>query len=842
MSYTKYRTSLNPDTATDAQLTENNDRLIEYLDGVGEDEAAVQVDQLRQRANAAKEAVAKAEDNTIFRQKVLQINTEIRDALIKIKENQIDEQDTTIHAANKQVGEEGPTSAKSKSKKDGKDGAAAAGKGGDDGSALGGVIAGAAGAGLASKAMRLAKSPAFIATAAVGASAMYIGSEVNKRQTQSEMAGTQAERTEAKAAQGAGLAGAAVGAVAGAKAMGATGALIGTIGFPGVGTIIGGTAGVVTGGAAGAALGYYMGDKVGAYIADMWSGPLERLPDEQRSNPFTLHEYLTKGLIPELNKTIPMEKDPKKIEDIKKGVTEYTNIAKELLGPQKIDEWMKDKLSKNGLGNADYKIKRKYLNTAIEQFKDTPYYDLAAARINMVAPEPKAGAKGLANGAQPAQNKAVAAQQEKALAEAQDIEKFNSGNTLGKQGSSLTLSRDGKENFDILVRNGIISDDWGKNTLKPGGAEKLKQMPVAVLEGVLKDGYMDDPSKKIIQDIIAQKKQASESGQANASPAQMTTGDKPIAANKVNNTQTGAGGEGAVKGQKSLYDPKTSSTSLPYKMAGTANVVSGDDEIKAMIKRHEGVKNKPYKDSLGLWTVGVGHLIGDGKTLPPDMNRTFSDEEVNAMFEEDYAAHKKYAQQIPGWSELNSTGQGALTDLTFNMGGKWYKRWPSFTNNIAQGNTEGAAAALENSKWYGQVGKRAPEVVAMVRAGGKDSKTAGTKGTTSTIADATKQKGSGVAQDPKAQVQEKAVVKGTELASNEPNVKKEQTASADANKAPKESKVAVQSQSLAANTKQYDTGVKQAGASGNININNSNSVQQAPAPQEKQPRLLSVFS
>ena len=47
-----------------------------------------------------------------------------------------------------------------------------------------------------------------------------------------------------------------------------------------------------------------------------------------------------------------------------------------------------------------------------------------------------------------------------------------------------------------------------------------------------------------------------------------------------------------------------------------------------MIIAHEGVRYKPYKDSLGLWTVGVGHLIGDGKTLPEDMNRTFSADEI----------------------------------------------------------------------------------------------------------------------------------------------------------------------------------------------------------------------
>jgi len=145
----------------------------------------------------------------------------------------------------------------------------------------------------------------------------------------------------------------------------------------------------------------------------------------------------------------------------------------------------------------------------------------------------------------------------------------------------------------------------------------------------------------------------------------------------------------------------------------------GDADVKGMIRRHEGVRFKPYKDSLGLWTVGVGHLIGDGKTLPPEYDREFTQQEVDAMFDKDFEYHQAAAEKIPGYDDLNPKGQGALTDLTFNMGPSWYKKWPKFTSFLSAGNTEGAAQSLETSKWYGQVGRRAPEVVSMLRAGGE---------------------------------------------------------------------------------------------------------------------------
>jgi len=54
-----------------------------------------------------------------------------------------------------------------------------------------------------------------------------------------------------------------------------------------------------------------------------------------------------------------------------------------------------------------------------------------------------------------------------------------------------------------------------------------------------------------------------------------------------------------------------------------------------LIKHFEGVKNKPYKCQAGLWTVGVGHLIGDGKQLPQSWNRVFSVLEIDTLLAKD---------------------------------------------------------------------------------------------------------------------------------------------------------------------------------------------------------------
>ena len=163
----------------------------------------------------------------------------------------------------------------------------------------------------------------------------------------------------------------------------------------------------------------------------------------------------------------------------------------------------------------------------------------------------------------------------------------------------------------------------------------------------------------------------------------------------------------------------------------TAPIISGSADIKQMIKDHEGVRNVPYQDSLGLWTVGVGHLIGNGR-VKPEM-RTYSAAEIDALFTQDFNSHAKAAESIPGFKLCNAQGQGALIDLTFNMGNAWYLGFPAFTKKLSAGDFSGAAAELKNSQWYGQVGNRAPKIVSMIAGAGGGGPTTGGIGAAATV-------------------------------------------------------------------------------------------------------------
>ena len=111
-----------------------------------------------------------------------------------------------------------------------------------------------------------------------------------------------------------------------------------------------------------------------------------------------------------------------------------------------------------------------------------------------------------------------------------------------------------------------------------------------------------------------------------------------------------------------------------------------------MLKHHEGVRCKPYRDCVGLWTVGVGHLIGDGKSLPDEYNRTFSMEEVDALLRKDLGRFERGVQKfcpVP----LKQGEFDALVSFSFNLGLGVLQR-STLRQKILRGDKKGAAEEI----------------------------------------------------------------------------------------------------------------------------------------------------
>ena len=88
----------------------------------------------------------------------------------------------------------------------------------------------------------------------------------------------------------------------------------------------------------------------------------------------------------------------------------------------------------------------------------------------------------------------------------------------------------------------------------------------------------------------------------------------------------------------------------------------------ALIKHHEGVRSRPYRCPARLWTVGVGHLIGDGKLLPDSYNRTFSQEEIDGILKSDLRRFELGVHKMLPNVPLRQHEFDALVSFCFNLG------------------------------------------------------------------------------------------------------------------------------------------------------------------------------
>jgi lysozyme len=88
----------------------------------------------------------------------------------------------------------------------------------------------------------------------------------------------------------------------------------------------------------------------------------------------------------------------------------------------------------------------------------------------------------------------------------------------------------------------------------------------------------------------------------------------------------------------------------------------------ALIKHHEGVRNRPYRCPANLWTCGVGHLIGDGKHLPDSWNRTFTEAEIDGLLKSDLRRFELGVHKMLPNVPLRQCEFDCLVSFAFNLG------------------------------------------------------------------------------------------------------------------------------------------------------------------------------
>lgn len=90
------------------------------------------------------------------------------------------------------------------------------------------------------------------------------------------------------------------------------------------------------------------------------------------------------------------------------------------------------------------------------------------------------------------------------------------------------------------------------------------------------------------------------------------------------------------------------------------------------IIKEEGIRNRPYQDVVGLWTVGIGHLIGNGSEADykksPYYNRTLTDAEVMDLLQLDISPRELWLSNTLKGTLTSQNQFNAIFSLLFNIG------------------------------------------------------------------------------------------------------------------------------------------------------------------------------
>ena len=131
--------------------------------------------------------------------------------------------------------------------------------------------------------------------------------------------------------------------------------------------------------------------------------------------------------------------------------------------------------------------------------------------------------------------------------------------------------------------------------------------------------------------------------------------------------------------------------------------------LTEQLVRDEGLRLKPYKDSVGKLTIGVGRNLDD---------RGLSTSEAMMLLTNDIADCAADVNNALPWARgLDEARRGVLLNMCFNLGIHGLLGFTHMLAALQTGLYAAAAAHMLDSRWAEQVGDRALRLAAQLKTG-----------------------------------------------------------------------------------------------------------------------------
>jgi lysozyme len=136
-------------------------------------------------------------------------------------------------------------------------------------------------------------------------------------------------------------------------------------------------------------------------------------------------------------------------------------------------------------------------------------------------------------------------------------------------------------------------------------------------------------------------------------------------------------------------------------------------ELIRQLRSDEGERKCVYRDSLGLWTIGVGRLVDPGKP-----GAGLRDDEISYLLNNDVDDRiDALTRKLPWFQNLDDARKGVLLNMAFQLGVDGLLQFKQTLQLVMEGKYENAAHAMLQSKWSQQTPARAKRLSDQMRSG-----------------------------------------------------------------------------------------------------------------------------
>lgn len=130
-------------------------------------------------------------------------------------------------------------------------------------------------------------------------------------------------------------------------------------------------------------------------------------------------------------------------------------------------------------------------------------------------------------------------------------------------------------------------------------------------------------------------------------------------------------------------------------------------DVRDDLKRDEGLRLKPYRDTVGKLTIGYGRNLDDVG---------ITEDEAEYMLEGDIEhVLEQLDRTLPWWNDLNESRKRALVNMAFNLGIGGLLKFKKMLAALKAGDYEHAAVEALDSRWAKQVGQRADRIAELLK-------------------------------------------------------------------------------------------------------------------------------